>query len=426
MKTKILVWMVLFVSVCGMNVSAKNSSNAAPLSEEYLEEYLDEYDIETISFSKESKKLEKAAKKYEDSKFIAVTETGKVGKGSWWKKTKDSTDMYYVGKLKDNKPTGYGFLYKKIYAIEMGISMDLEEAYYAKVYEGQFENGKMTGYGKKYVTPLEEMYYDEVNTEVFPLAFYQEVSEDVQENLFITANPLVYEGYFKNGKYSGEGNKYEYDVAAWILSDEIHSPNLEESEVFADFICPTSTYEILTEDEIYSLTDAEKQMAINEIYAYNGRLFNDTSIQAHFDSKWWYMGYILPEDFDESYLSNTEKINIDKLASSIGKTKSGKSETANDTKEQSYDRHINVRVGEFSKNKENGDFCIYHRGFLLYEGEMKKGVISGEGTVYYPESTQVLYKGEWKENQYNGKGKEYSEDGKVIYSGNWEDGDYAD
>lgn len=426
MKKKLLALLLPFVMVFSLEVFAENDDEVVLFSETYLEGYLEEYSIETITFAKESKKLTKAAKNYEDLNYVAVTETGKIGKGTWWKKTKESTDMYYVGKMKNNKPTGYGFLYQKFYAIDLGISMDLEEFYYAKVYEGQFENGKMTGYGKKYLTPLEEIYYDGNNTEIVPLAFYQEVSEDIQENLYVTANPLVYEGYFKNGKYSGEGNKYEYDVENWLVSDTLYSSDLEGSGAFEDFICPTSTYEILTDDEIYSLTDAEKQMAINEIYAYNGRLFNDQSIQAYFDSKWWYTGYILPEEFDESYLSNIEKTNIDKLADSIGKTKPTTSENSADTIEQTYDKHISVYVGEFSNNKENGEMQMFYKGFLLFDGEMKKGKISGEGTQYYLESTQVRYKGEWKDGQYDGKGKEYSEDGELIYSGKWDDGDYAD
>ena len=48
----------------------------------------------------------------------------------------------------------------------------------------------------------------------------------------------------------------------------------------------------------------------NEIYARHGRLFNDPEIQEYFNGKAWYKGYIKPEDFDDSVLSDVEKYNL--------------------------------------------------------------------------------------------------------------------
>lgn len=69
----------------------------------------------------------------------------------------------------------------------------------------------------------------------------------------------------------------------------------------------------LTEQEISALTDAQKQMAINEIYARRGRKFVLTEVQEYFNGKSWYRGIIEASQFDESVFSSIESKNISKL-----------------------------------------------------------------------------------------------------------------
>lgn len=52
------------------------------------------------------------------------------------------------------------------------------------------------------------------------------------------------------------------------------------------------------------------RLAVNEIYARHGRMFQDEHLQAYFDSKPWYYGSIAPDQFDEGMLSELEKGNI--------------------------------------------------------------------------------------------------------------------
>ena len=52
------------------------------------------------------------------------------------------------------------------------------------------------------------------------------------------------------------------------------------------------------------------RLAVNEIYARHGRMFQDEHLQAYFDSKPWYYGTIAPDQFDEGMLSELEKGNI--------------------------------------------------------------------------------------------------------------------
>ena len=67
---------------------------------------------------------------------------------------------------------------------------------------------------------------------------------------------------------------------------------------------------------------------------------------------------------------------------------------------------------------------MYVNGKLLYDGEMKNDQPNGKGKLYYPNSDILKYEGSFKNGEYNGKGTEYSEEGKEIYSGKWKNGDY--
>lgn len=90
---------------------------------------------------------------------------------------------------------------------------------------------------------------------------------------------------------------------------EVETDSLVNEYIFAD-----SNRRELATNEIEQLTDENKQMAINEIYARYGRKFNDTNVQDYFNSKSWYKGVIEAKDFDEDKLLNQfEKSNIKKL-----------------------------------------------------------------------------------------------------------------
>lgn len=90
-----------------------------------------------------------------------------------------------------------------------------------------------------------------------------------------------------------------------------------------DYIFPNSSFELLTDADVYGMTAQEVNYAKNEIYARNGRRFNSEELQAYFDAKLWYYGYIEPEDFTESMLSEVEKENVTFLAKVEAELKSG-------------------------------------------------------------------------------------------------------
>lgn len=71
-----------------------------------------------------------------------------------------------------------------------------------------------------------------------------------------------------------------------------------------------SSTSYLTDSDVNWMTPTQLRYAKNEIYARHGRKFKDKELQIWFDSQEWYDGYIEPEDFDESVLSEIEKENI--------------------------------------------------------------------------------------------------------------------
>lgn len=82
-----------------------------------------------------------------------------------------------------------------------------------------------------------------------------------------------------------------------------------------DYIFPYSDIEYLQEWELYDLSAQELKIARNEIYARHGRMFQDDSLQAYFNSCNWYTPSIAPEDFKESMLNAVEIANRDLIVS---------------------------------------------------------------------------------------------------------------
>lgn len=77
------------------------------------------------------------------------------------------------------------------------------------------------------------------------------------------------------------------------------------------YILEYSNTRILTDSDLYYLSDRELELARNEIYARHGRLFNTDYIQQYFNTRSWYHGTVSPDEFDDSVLNDIEKYNID-------------------------------------------------------------------------------------------------------------------
>lgn len=82
----------------------------------------------------------------------------------------------------------------------------------------------------------------------------------------------------------------------------------------ADYIIPDSSSRMISSSELSGYSADQLRIARNEIYARHGRMFNDSDLQAYFNSKHWYTGTIAPDSFVESqYLSETERKNAETI-----------------------------------------------------------------------------------------------------------------
>ena len=81
-----------------------------------------------------------------------------------------------------------------------------------------------------------------------------------------------------------------------------------------DYILPDSDKKLISKEDLEGLTAEQCKLARNEIYARHGRKFKDEEIQNYFNSKDWYEGTVEPDDFNEDYLSEIERKNVQTIS----------------------------------------------------------------------------------------------------------------
>jgi len=113
----------------------------------------------------------------------------------------------------------------------------------------------------------------------------------------------AYEDVVFNGKEGVVQTKY--------LTKKVFDDNAQ------DFIFPDSYKRYLTEEDANSLNDEESvRLAINEIYARRGRIFNSEDLNERFLATEWYEAVTTPNEFDNNldfYLNEYDKANIELL-----------------------------------------------------------------------------------------------------------------
>lgn len=84
----------------------------------------------------------------------------------------------------------------------------------------------------------------------------------------------------------------------------------------SEYVLPESDTRIYSAEELERLTEYERYIAINEIYARHGRGFSDQDLQNHFESCSWYQRLYSPEEYDAlpSQFNECEQANVDSLA----------------------------------------------------------------------------------------------------------------
>ena len=75
------------------------------------------------------------------------------------------------------------------------------------------------------------------------------------------------------------------------------------------YIIPDSSSRYLSRSELEGYSTYDLYLARNEIYARYGRLFVNQDLQDYFWSQAWYNGYIAPDSFDASWMSDVDRQN---------------------------------------------------------------------------------------------------------------------
>ncbi|MCI9128902.1 MAG: YARHG domain-containing protein [Eggerthellaceae bacterium] len=79
------------------------------------------------------------------------------------------------------------------------------------------------------------------------------------------------------------------------------------------YLIPESGTRLLTDRDLDGYDAYYLYFARNEIFARHGRKFQNDDLQEYFNLMPWYTPLIEPEDFDDSYLSDIEKANYEKI-----------------------------------------------------------------------------------------------------------------
>lgn len=81
---------------------------------------------------------------------------------------------------------------------------------------------------------------------------------------------------------------------------------------------PQSSTRLLTDSDVAGMSYEDMQMAINEIYARHGRIFETPEIRDYFTAQPWYNGTVSQQNFNESVFSSVEAQNIQFLVEKMG------------------------------------------------------------------------------------------------------------
>ncbi|WP_217960009.1 DMT family transporter [Acutalibacter muris] len=328
-------------------------------------------------------------------------------------------NLVYCGGFRDNLYDGYGEKFEEIQRLN-------ESSAFQCAYKGEFKKGVADGYGQEY----------RYNAEY---TFEKDAGIDLH---------LYYDGYFREGKYCGQGTLYQTDVKyvggffdgaysgygkKWKRADSDQRTYLFECNYLNGRLHGTGkkywpdgtvmfdgTYEngsavsgVRYREDGTKEYDGEWK---NSVYDGTGTLFFEDGETIR------YTGGFLDGNY---HGSGTEYYENQKIAYD-GEYQNG---AWHGTGDWYYDTGMLYYHGDFSDGTINGegDFYSPTTGKIVYHGEVVNRMREGSGIEYWEDSDQVVkYSGQWHEDKYSGEGKLFDEDGNLVYSGMFEDGTPAE
>ena len=144
-----------------------------------------------------------------------------------------------------------------------------------------------------------------------------------------------------------------------------------EGNVNNEYIFYDCNTRYLTDNEINALTQHEARMAINEIAARHGRIFQDSEINEYFSSKSWYKPTLSKEEYDhisDNLLNEYEQINTERLiARKNGEVLPSIESIINKRDDSIYGLYYNDKYQYYLEIVKDGNETIFN-SFNLYDG----------------------------------------------------------
>lgn len=103
-------------------------------------------------------------------------------------------------------------------------------------------------------------------------------------------------------------------AAVLCVSPTVTSGQVAVYAAEGEYILPDSDSRAYTYEELSGLSAQEIRLAKNELYARHGWIFKSADLQDYFNSKSWYHGTVMPDDFSDSVFNVYEKNNVDLLS----------------------------------------------------------------------------------------------------------------
>lgn len=337
--------------------------------EGYQKYFVNEYCDEAYNFNDKyeeiNNKVSNMIKSKEYSPVVVKSDHGLFSNALTWEvgssvNSKPETQFRYIGPLKDNKPDGIGII--------------VFGKYSAKVYAGEFEDGKFNGYGIQYSYPgyswkvtdfqtflnnTNIISIDDANNKLknYTDKIYDNYDDLMYDKSWMSKfyNYINYEGYFKDGLREGKGVIYNYkDGMRWVDSGKPKDVLERQRKILGGIkYC---------NDELSWMRTAPGRG--NEVVELENKLNN---LEKEL------------KNLNDPYKNIITKLNV-----------SGR---------------LYVMSGEFSDNKQKGEFVCYTQestaapGYKLFKCDVDKDYLSGEGQLWNDKG-EILFEGSGNEITY--------------------------
>ena len=146
--------------------------------------------------------------------------------------------------------------------------------------------------------------------QTYKIKYESQMDEKISplEDRIVSVTLLDKDLYCNQTRYWDDSDRKEIKAIEEATTYEVGETTAAAED--EDYIFPDSDRRYLTDAEVMALSDWEKKIARNEIYARHGRKFKSDELQMYFNSKSWYVPSIEPTAFnDENMLNEVERYN---------------------------------------------------------------------------------------------------------------------